>query len=109
MTIGDGKNLDSADHKSHMSYPKDGNYDGGRCPDTHPVHMATLFYETYYDTKGFKDMWYGDKQPFVLANGDATGYGYHGDFVSHIYFCISMLTNSRLHRRSTAGRSMLFK
>ena len=77
----DGKNLDSANHKSHVSYPKDGNYDGGRCPSTHPVHLVTLFYEVYYDTKGFKNMWYGDKQPFVFANGDATGYGYHGDFV----------------------------
>jgi hypothetical protein len=78
----DGKDLDSADHKSHVSYPKDGNYDGGRCPSTHPVHLVTLFYEVYYDTKGFQSMWYGDKQPFVFSNGDATGFGYHGDFVS---------------------------
>ena len=75
-------NLDSPDHKSHVVYPKDGNYDGGRCPESHPVHFVTLFYEVYYDTKTFKDKWYGDKQPFVFANGDATGYGYHGDFVS---------------------------
>lgn len=78
----DGKNLDSDDHKSHVSYPKDGNYDGGRCPSSHPVHLATLFYEVYYDTAKFKDKWYGDKQPFVFANGDGTGYGYHGDFVN---------------------------
>ncbi|KAF2649300.1 hypothetical protein K491DRAFT_208702 [Lophiostoma macrostomum CBS 122681] len=78
----DGKNLDSADHKSHVSYPKDGTYDGGRCPSTHPVHLATLFYEASYDTRSFKNIWYGDKQPFVFANGDATGYGYHGDFIN---------------------------
>ncbi|KAF2195177.1 WSC-domain-containing protein [Zopfia rhizophila CBS 207.26] len=78
----DGKSLDSEDHKSHVSYPKDGNYDGGRCPSSHPVHLVTLFYEVYYDTKAFKSMWYSDKQPFVFANGDATGYGYHGDFVN---------------------------
>ncbi|KAF2640037.1 WSC-domain-containing protein [Massarina eburnea CBS 473.64] len=77
-----GRDLDSFDHKTHVSYPKDGNYDGGRCPSTHPVHLVTLFYEVYYDTKGFKDKWYGDKQPFVFANGDGTGYGYHGDFVN---------------------------
>lgn len=78
----DGKNTDSEDHKSHVVYPKDGNYDGGRCPESHPVHLVTLFSEVYYDTRGFKDQWYGEGQPFVLANGDATGYGYHGDFVN---------------------------
>ncbi|KAF2008488.1 WSC-domain-containing protein [Aaosphaeria arxii CBS 175.79] len=80
----DGKNLDSANHKSHVAYPRDGNYDGGRCPSSHPIHLATLFYEVYYDTKAFKGMWYGgDKQqPFVFANGDATGYGFHGDFAN---------------------------
>lgn len=77
----DGKTLDSANHKSHVVYPKDGNYDGGRCPSSHPVHFVTLFFEVYYDTRGFKNMWYGDRQPFVFANGDGTGYGYHGDFV----------------------------
>ncbi|ORY12630.1 hypothetical protein BCR34DRAFT_587097 [Clohesyomyces aquaticus] len=78
----DGKNKDSKNHKDHVSYPKNGNYDGGECPSTHPVHLVTLFYEVYYDTKGFKNMWYGNQQPFVFANGDATGYGYHGDFVN---------------------------
>lgn len=76
----DGVNLDSADHNSHMSYPKDGNYDSGRCPSTHPVHFLTLFFEVTYRTDQFK--WWSDKQPFVLANGDPTGYSYHGDFIS---------------------------
>lgn len=78
----DGKNLDSPDHKSHVSYPKDGNFDGGRCPDTHPVHLMTLFFEVTYRTDMFADMWYGNEQPFVLSNGDPTGYSFHGDFVS---------------------------
>ncbi|KAF2427828.1 WSC-domain-containing protein [Tothia fuscella] len=76
----DGKNLDSEDHKSHVSYPKDGNYDGGRCPDTHPKHLLTLFYEVTYRTDMFE--WYSDKQPFVFSNGDPTGFGYHGDFIN---------------------------
>lgn len=33
----DGVNLDSADHKSHMSYPV-----RGRCPATHPVNIPRL-------------------------------------------------------------------
>jgi hypothetical protein len=37
----DGVNLDSADHFSHMSYPK-----GGRCPASHPVVIPRI--ETFY-------------------------------------------------------------
>lgn len=33
----DGKNLDSADHKSHMAYPV-----SGRCPKTHPVVLPRI-------------------------------------------------------------------
>lgn len=77
----DGQNLDSADHKSHMSYPI-GAYNGGSCPDTHPVHLVSIFYEIIWDTNAFKDMWYGNQQPFVWSMGDPTGYGFHGDFIN---------------------------
>lgn len=78
----DGVNLDSADHKSHMSYPIGGSYDSGKCPDTHPVHLISIFYEVNYNTGDFGSMWYGSGQPFVFAMGDPTGYGFHGDFVN---------------------------
>lgn len=78
----DGKNLDSDNHKSHMSYPDSQNYDNGPCPASHPVHMMSLFYEVLYDTKLFDDQWNGTQHPFVFANGDTTGYGFHGDFVN---------------------------
>ena len=65
-----------------MSYPADGDFDGGRCPASHPHHMMTLFFEVTYRTDLFANEWYGNSQPFVLANGDTTGYGFHGDFVS---------------------------
>jgi len=32
----------------------------------------------------FADDWYGNSQPFVFSNGDPTGYGFHGDFVSRL-------------------------
>ena len=35
----DGVNLDSDDHKSHMSYPLGTNADSGDCPDTHPIKV----------------------------------------------------------------------
>ena len=40
----DGVNLDSADHISHMSYPK-----GGNCPATHPVAIPLIRAYIRYD------------------------------------------------------------
>lgn len=79
----DGVNLDSPDHESHMSYPDSNFPDSGACPPTHPVHMISLFYEVIYQTNIFANQWYGSGQPFVFAQGDPTGYGFHGDFVSN--------------------------
>ncbi|KAF1836319.1 hypothetical protein BDW02DRAFT_494034 [Decorospora gaudefroyi] len=78
----DGKNLDSANHQSHMSYPAGTIYNGGNCPPEYPVHMISIFYEVLYDTPRFDSEWDGDRHPFVFAQGDATGYGFHGDFLN---------------------------
>ncbi|KAH8722679.1 hypothetical protein GQ44DRAFT_657897, partial [Phaeosphaeriaceae sp. PMI808] len=79
-----GKDVDSTDHKSHMSYPSSQNYDSGPCPAGFPVHMVSIFFEVLYDTNLFADQWTkkGAQHPFVFANGDATGYGFHGDFLN---------------------------
>jgi hypothetical protein len=42
----DGKNLDSADHKSHMAYPD------GRCPSTHPVPIPAITMNVIYKNPG---------------------------------------------------------
>ncbi|KAF8244032.1 WSC-domain-containing protein [Wilcoxina mikolae CBS 423.85] len=76
----DGKNLDSPDHKSHVAYPSLTN--NGKCPSTHPKRFITLFYEYLYDIKKFDSEWVGSQHPFVLSNGDPTGFGFHGDFVN---------------------------
>lgn len=44
-----------------------------------------MFYEILYDTKKFANKWYGNTHPFVFANGDANGGGFHGDFVNGWY------------------------
>lgn len=75
----DGVNLDSPDHSSHMSYPADTAYNNGRCPSTHPVHLISIFYEVIYQTDNYANEWNGNQHPFVLAQGDNTGYGFHGD------------------------------
>jgi len=72
----DGKNLDSSNHKSHVAYPEVGNFDGGVCPKSHPVAILSIFYEFFFDTSS-----YTDTNRFVFANGDTTGYGFHGDFI----------------------------
>ncbi|EEA24064.1 hypothetical protein EYB25_004812 [Talaromyces marneffei] len=70
-----GVDVDTPNHKSHMAYPdlvKD-----GKCPEGFGTRLVTLFFETKYDTQNFK----GVDGQFVLATGDPTGCGYHGDFI----------------------------
>ncbi|POY74300.1 hypothetical protein BMF94_2493 [Rhodotorula taiwanensis] len=79
----DGVNLDASDHFSHMAYPLVN--EAGPCPASHPVRLVTLFFEMMYDVNSWKDLWPQAKntsQPFVLAMGDPTGYGWHGDFLN---------------------------
>lgn len=63
--------------QSHVAYMSQ--IDNGICPPTHPRKLPHLFFEVIYDvnkvekTKGGK---------FVFANGDTTGYGFHGDFMN---------------------------
>lgn len=103
-----GKDLDTADHKSHMSYPKDTAHDNGRCPASHPKHMISLFFEVIYDTNHFASMWpSADKmgrsgQPFVFAQGDPTGYGFHGDFVNG--WDVAKLQHATDNCNSNSGR-----
>lgn len=71
-----GEDVDSDDHRSHVAYPSLGN--GGFCPEGYETRLATLFFETIWNTYAFKDQ----DGYFALSNGDPTGYGYHGDFMN---------------------------
>ena len=70
----DGKNLDSPDHVSHVSYPASGTFENnGPCPSTHPVKLPQLMFEVIWDTTAFNDksLWPADgSQPFVFSQGD---------------------------------------
>ncbi|CCA73977.1 related to glyoxal oxidase precursor [Serendipita indica DSM 11827] len=73
----DGVNLDSPNHKDHVSYPVQ-NYNSGDCPSSHPVKLVSLFYEQIFSTGGVPLN--SDGLTWILANGDTTGYSMHADF-----------------------------
>jgi hypothetical protein len=64
-----GQNLDSADHKSHMT-----DDDNGTCPASHPVKLPALNYEiSYFDVNG-------PSSQLALSSGGQ--YSLHGDFMA---------------------------
>ncbi|KAI1469083.1 uncharacterized protein F4812DRAFT_318820 [Daldinia caldariorum] len=71
------------DYKNNTAFPTPTS--GGKvdCPPGW-VHVPHLFFEVYYDTPQFQNEWTpdGQNQPFVLSNGDRTGYSSHADFIS---------------------------
>ncbi|TRM60477.1 hypothetical protein BD626DRAFT_435832 [Schizophyllum amplum] len=81
----DGVNTDSDDHKSHVAFPS-GGADSGTCNDpAFPVTLPRIFIEVYWGTGDWSDKWgqaMNTSQPFVFANGDPTGWGYHADFIN---------------------------
>ncbi|KAH8200327.1 hypothetical protein TruAng_005480 [Truncatella angustata] len=70
------------DYKNNMAFPT---VSGSKqnCPAGW-VHVPHVFFEVYWDTPHFANDWQrdGQHQPFVLANGDRTGYSSHGDMIS---------------------------
>ncbi|KAH9883907.1 hypothetical protein F4778DRAFT_586649 [Xylariomycetidae sp. FL2044] len=70
------------DHENNMAWPA---LDGSKvnCPEGY-IHVPHIFYEVYWNTPDFDSKWTADgkSQPYVLSNGDATGYSSHGDFIS---------------------------
>lgn len=66
----DGKNLDSADHKSHMSYP----VHPGVCPPSHPVPLPKIRQVVNFPISGV------EASRIKLSSGP--GYTYHMDFMN---------------------------
>ncbi|KAJ3073063.1 hypothetical protein HK102_006114, partial [Quaeritorhiza haematococci] len=65
--------LDSPDHKSHVTYP----IEGGCCPQSHPHRLPSMFFQNWYDGKCA-----GSGGRYVLSMGDETGLGMHADFIA---------------------------
>ena len=71
------------DYKNNMAWPKTGTDGKQDCPEGY-IHVPHMFYEVYWNTPLFSDQWTPDgvSQPFVLSNGDRTGYSSHADFIA---------------------------
>ncbi|KAJ6446421.1 WSC domain-containingprotein [Purpureocillium lavendulum] len=71
------------DYKNNMAYPTNDGHGKHDCPKGW-IHVPHIFFEVYWNTPLLADRWVPNqgKQPFVLSNGDATGYSLHGDFLS---------------------------
>ncbi len=71
------------DYKNNMAWPATGTDWKQDCPEGY-IHVPHMFYEVYWNTPLFNDQWTpdGKNQPFVLSNGDVTGFSSHADFVS---------------------------
>ncbi|KAF4457032.1 hypothetical protein F53441_947 [Fusarium austroafricanum] len=63
--------------QSHVAYMSQ--IDNGVCPPTHPRQLPHLFFEVIYGVNNI-DKSKGGR--FVFANGDTTGYAFHGDFLN---------------------------
>jgi hypothetical protein len=87
------------DYKNNMAWPSSAGASAGRqnCPAGY-IHVPHIFYEIYWNTPLFVNRWTQgqSKQPFVLSNGDNTGYSMHGDFVSKIRFINSPNNDHKL-------------
>ncbi|MGC4029152.1 MAG: DUF1996 domain-containing protein [Steroidobacteraceae bacterium] len=71
----DGVNLDSVDHRSHMSYPVQ-----GLCPASHPVAVPVVSLNVYYDVPNGESTANWRLSSDNYAKTIPAGYSMHADF-----------------------------
>ena len=60
----------------------DGFTNAPKCPDSHPVRVPQVTFETVWDTSKFNSMWTAGKpNPFVWSFEGTSGYGTHADYM----------------------------
>ncbi|KAH9874944.1 hypothetical protein J1614_004432 [Plenodomus biglobosus] len=79
-----GDMLDPKKPHAHMAYPSGFSGVGiENCPSTHRVaRFPTIFIEFWYDISSFNGQYGPNDTPWVLSNGDPTGFGFHADFLN---------------------------
>jgi hypothetical protein len=77
-----GEAFDIANPYAHMSYPVGDHPDSGYCPASHPNVLPHIFIEFWFDVAAFNGLYTASDHPWVLSNGDKTGYSFHADFIN---------------------------
>ncbi|KAH9864776.1 hypothetical protein IAQ61_008721 [Plenodomus lingam] len=79
-----GDKLDPENPQAHMAYPSGFSGVGvENCPATHrAARFPTIFVEFWYDVSSFNGQYGPDETPWVVSNGDPTGFGFHADFLN---------------------------
>ncbi|KAJ9154717.1 WSC-domain-containing protein [Pleurostoma richardsiae] len=70
-----------SNYKENMQFPSSAGNGKQDCPEGW-IHTPHIFFEVYWNTPKFIDRWTPNDgyQPFVLSEGDVTGFSEHGDF-----------------------------
>ena len=76
----DGRNLDSPDHRSHMSYPRP-DYPYG-CPSTHPVALPEVQFNVFYTVQPGDDPRAWRLSSDMYDTTQPGGYSNHGDWIN---------------------------
>ena len=83
-----GKDFDAASPLAHMDFPINKDGLAGCRAGFNVKRFPEIFFEGYYNIKSFNGLYGRDDTPWVLAQGDPTGYGFHMDFV-----CFNVLSS----------------
>lgn len=76
-----GEKLDPKNPSAHMAYPSGGGLGVEACPEGfRKARFPSIFIEFWWDVKAFDGQYSENDSPWVLAQGDDTGYGFHADF-----------------------------
>ena len=76
----DGKNLDSADHRSHVAYPSYGSWGYLKCDAQHPFVIPTFHLAIAYTVAPGDDLSLWTLSSDMLAPSQPHGYTLHGDY-----------------------------
>ena len=76
----DGKNLDSADHRSHVSYASYGTWGYLKCPSTHPYDIPTFTMGAWYTVGAGDNTSLWELSSDHMAPGQPKGHTFHADF-----------------------------
>jgi Domain of unknown function (DUF1996) len=79
-----GKDLDSANHMSHLAYSRTGNWkkDTNECPTTHPVRIPSIMFVVDYKINVDNESAYWRLSSDMYAPTQPGGLSIHGDIMS---------------------------